>query len=107
MLAPHGHGSSSIDTETLAAGGRSGDDFDGMPARPSAGQLPEMAIMAAVFADDMHGPRGALALAAGVRQFCPPLRANMVRERDPPSAGGGLRIRFCDSMPLVCSVHPS
>lgn len=63
---------------TLFAGGRSGDDFDGAPARPPAGQLPEMAIMSAVFADDMHGPRGALALALGVRRVADLLRANMV-----------------------------
>ena len=70
-------------TASVVAGNRSGNDFDGAAARPPAGQLPEMAIMAAVFADDMHGPRGASALASGVRHFLDPLRANMVRAQEP------------------------
>ena len=62
----------------MLSGGRSGEEFDGLPVRPSAGQLPEMAIMAAVFCSNVHGPCGALALAAGVRQYSPALKANMV-----------------------------
>ena len=56
--------------------------------------------MAAVFAEDLHGPRGALALAAGVRRDCTSLQANMV------CALVTCRALFCltTAVPTICPV---